>query len=207
MDRLADEVRQTSPWTVMYTDDTDEICSESGEKVEASLGGGGGVHQRVVNELENAGVPPRFNSVLHQQRYDRRLNFELCGDEWSRSLTAEVPQGLSPPSPGAVVTHVCMAEQQQQTWHPASSALFNFSSTIPLVGFGVTSLLSVRPASYSSAGDAPSLIIALSAWTRTRLFTAVLTTRRGQNDMQANMQIAPVQLKLVRLHFFIIYRC
>ncbi|AWO95866.1 Endonuclease-reverse transcriptase HmRTE-e01, partial [Scophthalmus maximus] len=56
MDRLADEVRQTSPWTVMYTDDTDEICSESGEKVEASLGGGGGVHQRVVNELENAGV-------------------------------------------------------------------------------------------------------------------------------------------------------
>ena len=36
MDRLTDEVRQESPWNMMFTDDT-MICSESKEQVERSL--------------------------------------------------------------------------------------------------------------------------------------------------------------------------
>ncbi|KAF7708713.1 hypothetical protein HF521_017770, partial [Silurus meridionalis] len=36
MDRLTDEVRQESPWTIMFADDI-VICGESGEQVEKSL--------------------------------------------------------------------------------------------------------------------------------------------------------------------------
>ena len=36
MDRLTDEVRQESPWTVMYADDI-VVCSESREQVEEKL--------------------------------------------------------------------------------------------------------------------------------------------------------------------------
>ena len=40
MDRLTDEIRQESPWTMMFADDI-VICSESREQAERASGGGG----------------------------------------------------------------------------------------------------------------------------------------------------------------------
>ncbi|KAF7709800.1 hypothetical protein HF521_016650 [Silurus meridionalis] len=115
MDRLTDEVRQESPWTMMFLDDI-VICGESREQVEKSLEGWRYVlerrgikvsrrikvdfslHSEIVRTLKDAQDRKDFKCVENLLKELTKKNpdavIELSNDDWIKDPNVQLPPAV-----------------------------------------------------------------------------------------------------------------
>ncbi|KAK3521562.1 hypothetical protein QTP70_013088 [Hemibagrus guttatus] len=143
MDQLSEEVRQESPWTMMFADDI-VICSESREQVAENLERWRFVLERrgmkvshskteymCVNEREGSGTVrlqgeevKKILSYSHKQTYANlpshvRLEFLGLG----------IPFPFSPASITSPLTSLLRNKPKSLTWNPAATQAFNTLKT------------------------------------------------------------------------------